>query len=202
MCGKQVDIHQPGTKWAWRKLDKGKLVQYINSSNVGEKAVDPIAAYTALDRYLVGNWGWYLIAFEPLTFVLDHTENHIHISKNRVLFELCGQLYPFSDSFCVPGVNDFSTVTSSVNDKNYMFLGPVSFINHDCKPNVTWNSRSKKLSCVKTIQSIYEGEEITVFYGAHFFGVNNCECQCKTCEKRGIGFYSKKSGRLFFYNII
>ncbi|XP_008178346.1 histone-lysine N-methyltransferase KMT5B-like [Acyrthosiphon pisum] len=86
-----------------------------------------------------------------------------HIKKNIVLFELCGQLYPFSDKFLIPGVNDFSTVTSSVNDKDYMFLGPVSFINHDCHPNTQWHSRTKTLSCVKTLRDIFTNEEITLF---------------------------------------
>lgn len=59
------------------------------------------------------------------------------INKNIVLFELCGQLYPCSENFLIPGVNDFSTVISSVNDKNYiMFLGPMLFVIHDCQLNV------------------------------------------------------------------
>jgi len=117
-----------------------------------------------------------------------------YIPKNIVLFELCGQLFPFSDHFLVPGVNDFFTVTSSVNDKNYIFLGPIAFINHDCKPNVKWHSRSKTLSCVVTVASICSTVEITVFYGQNFFGYKNCECKCRTCEINASGFFSKKTG--------
>ncbi|KAL5245941.1 hypothetical protein ACI65C_013349 [Semiaphis heraclei] len=94
------------------------------------------------------------------------------IPKNIVLFELCGQLYVVSDQFVIPGVNDFSTVTSSINDKDYMFLGPVAFINHDCSPNVQWHSRSKSLSCVRTIKNIPANDEILVFYGPNFFAVS------------------------------
>jgi len=122
-----------------------------------------------------------------------------YIPNKTVLFELCGQLFPFSDQFLVPGINDFSTVTSSVNDRDYMFLGPVAFINHDCKPNVQWHSRNKTLSCVKTIRSISSNEEITVWYGPNFFGFQNCQCQCQTCEDTGRGFYSKKTGEINYF---
>jgi histone-lysine N-methyltransferase SUV420H len=115
-----------------------------------------------------------------------------HIPKNNVLFELCGQLYSVSDQFLIPGVNDFSTVTSCINDNDLMFLGPVSFINHDCSPNVQWHSRSRSLSCVKTIKNILTNDEILVFYGPHFFGINNIECKCKTCETSCRGFFSVK----------
>ncbi|CAH1721188.1 unnamed protein product [Aphis gossypii] len=115
-----------------------------------------------------------------------------NISSNICLYELCGQLYPISNDFLKKGINDFLTVTSCINKKDYIFLGPIAFVNHDCQPNLEWYSRTKKLSCVKTVCNIYKGQELTVFYGRDFFGMNNCECQCVTCENNGTGFFSKE----------
>ncbi|XP_008180959.1 histone-lysine N-methyltransferase KMT5B-A-like [Acyrthosiphon pisum] len=115
------------------------------------------------------------------------------ISANICLYELCGQLFPISDDFLKPGINDFSTVTSCINTKDFIFLGPVAFLNHDCEPNVQWYSRTKRLSCVKTVCHIQKGHELTVYYGRDFFGTGNCECQCVTCEKNDAGFFSKAS---------
>lgn len=114
-----------------------------------------------------------------------------NISSNICLYELCGQLYPISNDFLKKGINDFSTVTSCINKKDYIFLGPIAFVNHDCQPNLEWYSRTKKLSCVKTVCNIYKGQELTVFYGRHFFGLNNCDCRCVTCETNGTGFFFK-----------
>jgi len=65
------------------------------------------------------------------------------IEKDTCLFTLCGQVFPVTKDFLIPEVNDYSVVCSNVNDKVYMFLGPVSFINHDCHPNVQFHSISK-----------------------------------------------------------
>lgn len=62
------------------------------------------------------------------------------------------------------------------------FLGPISFINHDCNPNVQWHSRSKTESCVKAISTIHKGQELNVFYGSHYLGIDNCECLSRTCK--------------------
>jgi len=50
---RHIEPHPTETRWSWRKYDKEKLIQYINSNNVREET-EPVAAYTALDRYLVG----------------------------------------------------------------------------------------------------------------------------------------------------
>lgn len=45
----------------------------------------------------------------------------------------------------------------------------------------------------KVVKEIKCGDEITVFYGQHYFGENNCECKCVTCEKRNTGYYTISS---------
>ena len=42
----------------------------------------------------------------------------------------------------------------------------------------------------EVVKEIKCGDEITVFYGNHYFGENNCECKCITCEKRGTGYFT------------
>lgn len=48
----------------------------------------------------------------------------------------------------------------------------------------------------KVVKEIKCGDEITVFYGQHYFGENNCECKCVTCEKRNTGYYTLSSTSL------
>lgn len=115
------------------------------------------------------------------------------INKGTYIYPLSGQLYPVTQNFIKPGVNDFSIVTSYVNRRDYMFLGPISFINHDCKPNVEWHSRSKTETCVKVISNVHKGQELNAFYGHHYFGINNSECLCRTCELNERGSFSKKT---------
>ena len=77
---------------------------------------------------------------------------------------------------------DFSIVMSSRRKQASMFLGPARFANHDCDANarlVTTGSHGMEVTAVRDVQI---DEEITVTYGADYFGLGNRECLCKTCE--------------------
>lgn len=83
---------------------------------------------------------------------------------------------------------DFSVIYSTRSRRQYLLLGPVRFINHDCAPNVRFvleqELRGTEGSlAVQVIKDIAPGEEILTFYGEHYFGRNNEECLCNTCER-------------------
>jgi histone-lysine N-methyltransferase SUV420H len=78
---------------------------------------------------------------------------------------------------------DFSIVMSSRRKSPSFFLGPARFANHDCDANGSLTTRGNEGMSVLAMRDIYEGEEITVSYGEDYFGVDNCECLCLTCER-------------------
>ncbi|KAL6589145.1 SET domain-containing protein [Neocallimastix californiae] len=80
---------------------------------------------------------------------------------------------------------DFSIMFSAVLKCNALFLGPGRFVNHDCQPNcefVSYN-RASMIVNFRVIRDIKLGEELTVFYSDSYFGINNCDCLCESCEK-------------------
>ncbi|GAM88886.1 hypothetical protein ANO11243_069200 [Dothideomycetidae sp. 11243] len=77
---------------------------------------------------------------------------------------------------------DFSIVMSSRKKTPSLFLGPARFANHDCNANAklsTTGHHGMQIVCARNIEI---GEEITVTYGVDYFGEDNCECLCATCE--------------------
>ncbi|KXG54617.1 Histone-lysine N-methyltransferase SET9 [Penicillium griseofulvum] len=78
---------------------------------------------------------------------------------------------------------DFSIVMSSRRKSPSFFLGPARFANHDCDANGSLTTRGNEGMSVMATRDIHEGEEITVSYGEDYFGVDNCECLCHTCER-------------------
>ena len=78
---------------------------------------------------------------------------------------------------------DFSIVMSSRRKTPSLFLGPARFANHDCNANGRLMTRGPEGMQVMATRDIYVGEEITVSYGADYFGIDNCECLCFTCEQ-------------------
>ncbi|KAL5357195.1 histone-lysine N-methyltransferase set9 [Aspergillus floccosus] len=78
---------------------------------------------------------------------------------------------------------DFSIVMSSRRKTPSFFLGPARFANHDCNANGRLVTRGSEGMQVVATRDIYTGEEITVSYGEDYFGIDNCECLCLTCER-------------------
>ena len=77
---------------------------------------------------------------------------------------------------------DFSIVLSSRRKRPSLFLGPARFANHDCDSNARLNTTGPHGIHIVARKDIAIGEEITVTYGEDYFGVDNCECLCSTCE--------------------
>lgn len=77
---------------------------------------------------------------------------------------------------------DFSIVLSSRRKRPSLFLGPARFANHDCDSNAKLNTTGPHGIHIVARKDIQAGEEITVTYGDDYFGIENCECLCATCE--------------------
>lgn len=78
---------------------------------------------------------------------------------------------------------DFSIVVSSRSKSTSLFMGPARFANHDCNANAALMTTSHAGIEIVAIRPIEAGEEITVTYGENYFGEDNCECLCATCER-------------------
>jgi histone-lysine N-methyltransferase SUV420H len=79
---------------------------------------------------------------------------------------------------------DFSLVISSRKKTRSLFLGPARFANHDCDANAKLSTKGYDGMQIVAVRPIETGEEITVSYGEDYFGDNNEECLCHTCESR------------------
>lgn len=77
---------------------------------------------------------------------------------------------------------DFSIVVSSRNKCASLFMGPARFANHDCGANAKLVTTGHAGIEIIATRDIEVGEEITVTYGENYFGEDNCECLCRTCE--------------------
>ncbi|KAF8454613.1 hypothetical protein BDZ91DRAFT_557733 [Kalaharituber pfeilii] len=78
--------------------------------------------------------------------------------------------------------SDFSIICTSRMKGTSVLLGPARFVNHDCNPNCKFITTNKDNVSLTVIRDIKLGEEITIKYSDSYFGENNCECLCQTCE--------------------
>ena len=113
-----------------------------------------------------------------------------NIKKDDVIKYLCGNkvaMTPEEENDLDLTRRDFSIVVSSRKKIPSLFLGPARFANHDCNANARLVTRGSDGMEVVAVHDIQEGDEITVTYGDHYFGENNCECLCLSCERAGRG---------------
>lgn len=110
------------------------------------------------------------------------------IQKGETIKYLCGNLVamtPEEEQDLDLTRRDFSIVMSSRKKTPSLFLGPARFSNHDCNANARLVTRGSEGMQVVAVRDIRIGEEITVNYGENYFGDDNCECLCGTCEAEG-----------------
>lgn len=79
---------------------------------------------------------------------------------------------------------DFSLVISARRKTRSLFLGPARFANHDCDANARLSTKGYDGMQIVAVKPIKEGDEITVSYGEDYFGIDNEECLCHSCEDR------------------
>lgn len=89
---------------------------------------------------------------------------------------------------------DFSIVVSSRNRLASLFMGPARFANHDCGANAKLVITGQAGIDIVAKRNIDVGEEITVTYGESYFGEDNCECLCQSCEDRLINGWKQPGG--------
>ncbi|XP_050062999.1 histone-lysine N-methyltransferase KMT5B-B-like [Aphis gossypii] len=137
--------------------------------------------------------------YEPCTRYINEKEfgakivSNVLIKKNKIIPGLGGQSFFIHENDLKDGVNDFSVFTRSRSLKQYVYLDPAAYINHDCESNAVFSSIGEPSYVqIKSVKEILPGEEITVFYGHDYFGENNAKCECMTCENNRKGFFSKK----------
>ncbi|KAK1833581.1 histone-lysine N-methyltransferase set9 [Podospora conica] len=89
---------------------------------------------------------------------------------------------------------DFSLVVSSRSKSTSLFMGPARFANHDCNANARLVTRGQAGIEIISCRDIEVGEEITVTYGENYFGEDNCECLCQSCEASQVNGWSNTDG--------
>ncbi|XP_029340894.1 histone-lysine N-methyltransferase KMT5C-like [Acyrthosiphon pisum] len=112
------------------------------------------------------------------------------LKSGTVIQELCGRLVTVRESFLKPGRNDFSVVYSNFRKKSQLWLGPAAYANHDCESNCDIFFLRSGVACLRTNRPVRVGEEVTAFYGEHYFGANNAHCLCATCKEKVEGAYA------------
>ncbi|KAL7265909.1 histone lysine methyltransferase Set9, partial [Rhizina undulata] len=78
--------------------------------------------------------------------------------------------------------SDFSVIYTSRIGGMSLLLGPARFVNHDCDPNCKFLTTNKDNITLIVLRDIKIGDEITVRYADDYFGDQNRECLCRTCE--------------------
>ncbi|KAK0711925.1 hypothetical protein B0H67DRAFT_492667 [Lasiosphaeris hirsuta] len=121
------------------------------------------------------------------------------IKSNETIKYLSGiqvVITPKEDAELSRRKKDFSLVVSSRSKSTSLFMGPARFANHDCEANARLVTRGQAGIEIISNRDIEVGEEITVSYSDSYFGDDNCECLCQTCENNLVNGWKPTDGSL------
>ncbi|KAL2142909.1 hypothetical protein VTI28DRAFT_617 [Corynascus sepedonium] len=127
------------------------------------------------------------------------------IRRNEAIKHLAGiqvTVTPEEEAQLALRKKDFSLVVSSRSKLTSLFMGPARFANHDCEANARLVTGGQAGIQIFACRDIAVGEEITVTYSESYFGENNCECLCQTCEENGINGWKPEEGVLSVHRSI
>lgn len=134
-------------------------------------------------------------------FTIDSYEASITarrpIRRNEAIKYLAGTqvtVTPEEEAQLALRKKDFSLVVSSRSKLTSLFMGPARFANHDCAANARLVTRGSAGIEIFACRDIGLGEEITVTYSESYFGENNCDCLCQTCEDNVANGWKPKDG--------
>uniref|UniRef100_A0AC35UDK4 SET domain-containing protein n=1 Tax=Rhabditophanes sp. KR3021 TaxID=114890 RepID=A0AC35UDK4_9BILA len=121
------------------------------------------------------------------------------IKAKEVIFGLIGPTVALTKQEESEMANsDFSITYSLKTKRQLLMVGSSAFVNHDCNPNAyLMTSGNNQFMHVVAIRTIPIWEEITVFYGKHYFGPGNEFCQCQTCEDKKQGAFQQHNKVIF-----
>ncbi|PVU98915.1 hypothetical protein BB560_005580, partial [Smittium megazygosporum] len=120
----------------------------------------------------------------------------IEYEKHSIVKSLTGNVISIKDKdikLLEVENSDFSVIWLDKKKEMNLLLGPARFVNHDCNPTCKFAVISSGVIGFRVLREIAVGEEITTSYGKNYFGINNCECMCYTCEINNHGYYASKS---------
>ncbi|KAK4178144.1 hypothetical protein QBC36DRAFT_111240 [Triangularia setosa] len=119
------------------------------------------------------------------------------IRRNETIKYLAGiqvTITPEEEAEMASRKKDFSLVVSSRSKSTSLFMGPARFANHDCDANARLVTCGQAGIEIIACRDIGVGEEITVSYSESYFGEDNCECLCQTCEARQVNGWQQEEG--------
>ena len=142
-------------------IDKRLTEKWVNSDNILSHSVrlDTIQENDHrkdVESFLDAEYGKGLrsVSFERLNYLENsfHTPLNlfakIDITNREEVPGIIGFLLEIEPEEVIEGFNDFSIITSSRIGVEWMMLGPISFINASCKPNVAYVKVRKLMVCV------------------------------------------------------
>ena len=124
------------------------------------------------------------VSYEPVSYLPSDSFLQLgmfaknDITKGSIIEGVVGVLAEIRDDEVIAGLNDVSILCSRLRDMQWLMLGPISFVNASCKSNIEY----------RQIKDISMGQELTVFYYRHFFGMFNVDCLCPHKSEHGDPF--------------